>query len=110
MKSNFCDCNQMPCVQGIQVQFRTDNGETSMKTKLNQLAALAKRQAKKTATVASVAMMAVASSAHAALPAAVETAITDTGTNLALAATAVIAGLAAFWGLKALGKKLGLWA
>lgn len=49
-------------------------------------------------------------SAHAALPAAVTGAITDAGADLVTAATAVIVAIAAFWGLKTVGKKIGLWA
>lgn len=49
-------------------------------------------------------------SAHAALPAAVTTAIGEAGTDLVTAATAVIVAIAAFWGLKTVGKKIGLWA
>ena len=49
-------------------------------------------------------------SAHAALPPAVTDAITEAGTDLVTAATAVIVAIAAFWGLKTVGKKIGLWA
>lgn len=49
-------------------------------------------------------------SAHAALPAAVTAAITDAGADLVTAATSVIVAIAAFWGLKTVGKKIGLWA
>lgn len=49
-------------------------------------------------------------SAHAALPAAVTAAISDAGADLVTAATAVIVAIAAFWGLKTVGKKIGLWA
>lgn len=56
------------------------------------------------------ALVLAGASAHAALPAAVTTAITDAGTDLVTAATAVIVAIAAFWGLKTVGKKIGLWA
>jgi hypothetical protein len=49
-------------------------------------------------------------SAHAALPAAVTTAISDAGADLVTAATAVIVAIAGFWGLRTVGKKIGLWA
>lgn len=47
--------------------------------------------------------------ARAELPAAVTSAITEAGSNLSTAAVAIIAALAAFWGLQKLGRKLGLW-
>lgn len=56
------------------------------------------------------ALVAYGASAHAALPTAVTSAITDAGTDLVTAATAVIVAIAAFWGLKTVGKKIGLWA
>lgn len=55
------------------------------------------------------AVLASLGTAHAALPTEVSSAITEAGANLALAGTAIIAALAAFWGLKKLGSKLGLW-
>lgn len=55
------------------------------------------------------AVLASLGTAHAALPTEVSTAITDAGSNLAAAAIAIISGLAAFWGLRKLGQKLGLW-
>lgn len=55
------------------------------------------------------AVLASLGTAHAALPSEVSTAITDAGANLALAGAAIIAALAAFWGLKKLGSKLGMW-
>lgn len=50
-----------------------------------------------------------AGNAYAALPAEVTTAITDAGTDLKTAAVAVIGAMAAFWGLRIIGTKLGLW-
>lgn len=55
-------------------------------------------------------LVAVGASAHAALPTAVTTALSDAGTDLMTAATAVVVAVAGFWGLKLVGKKLGLWA
>lgn len=55
-------------------------------------------------------LLALGVDAHAALPTAVTSAITDAGTDLVTAATAVIVAIAAFWGLKTVGKKIGLWA
>lgn len=56
------------------------------------------------------ALLAYGAGAHAALPAAVTTALTDAGTDLVTAGTALIVAIAGFWGLKTVGKKLGLWA
>ena len=44
---------------------------------------------------------------HAAVPAAVTTAITDTGADLVTTVTAVIVAFIAFWGLRKLGQKFG---
>lgn len=55
------------------------------------------------------ALVAAGTAAHAALPTQVTTALTDAGTDLAAAAVAVIGAVAIFWGLKLVGKKLGLW-
>jgi len=49
------------------------------------------------------------SAAHAALPTEVTQAISDAGSDLTAAAGAVIASLAAFWGLRKLGSKMGWW-
>lgn len=47
--------------------------------------------------------------AQAAVPTEVTTAITSAGTDLQTVAVAIIAAMAAFWGIKAIGTKLGLW-
>ncbi len=47
--------------------------------------------------------------AHAALPAGVTSAIEAVGTDLETAATAVLAAMVAFWGLRKLGSKMGWW-
>ena len=49
------------------------------------------------------------SPAFAALPAEVTAGITTAGANLALAATAIIVALIAFWGLRKLAQKMGWW-
>lgn len=53
------------------------------------------------------ALLAVGASAHAALPAGVETAIETVGTDMVTAITAIITAFVAFWGLRKLGSKLG---
>lgn len=45
----------------------------------------------------------------AGLPAEVTAGITTAGANLALAATAIIVALIAFWGLRKLAQKMGWW-
>lgn len=50
-----------------------------------------------------------ATPAMAEVPAAVTTAITTAGTDLQSVGVAIIAAMAAFWGIKAIGTKLGLW-
>lgn len=47
--------------------------------------------------------------AHAAIPAAVTTAIEDAGEDLVTAATAVIVAMVAFWALRKIGSKMGWW-
>lgn len=47
--------------------------------------------------------------AHAAVPAAVNTAIGEAGTDLVTVATAVITALVGFWALAKIGKKMGWW-
>ncbi|MBS3960952.1 MAG: hypothetical protein KGZ61_03825 [Sandarakinorhabdus sp.] len=49
------------------------------------------------------------SPAFAALPVEVTAGITTAGANLALAATAIIVALIAFWGLRKLAQKMGWW-
>ena len=49
------------------------------------------------------------SSAHAALPTEVSSAITTVGTDLETAAGMVITAMVAFWGLRKLGAKMGWW-
>lgn len=48
-------------------------------------------------------------SAHAALPTVVTDAITAAGADLSTAASAIIAAMVAFWGLRKLGAKMGWW-
>lgn len=68
------------------------------------------RQSRALRVAVAAGALTVGVSAHAALPAAVTAAITEAGTDLVTAATAVIVAIAAFWGLKTVGKKIGLWA
>lgn len=49
----------------------------------------------------------LAGAAHAAVPVAVTTAITDAGADLLTAIGAVITAMVAVWGLKKLGSKMG---
>jgi hypothetical protein len=49
-------------------------------------------------------------SAQSAVPAAVQTKITESGDMLVEAGTAVIVALVGFWAIRALGKKMGWWA
>ena len=58
------------------------------------------------ATVASV-VATLGTSAHAALPAGVITAIETAGTDMVTAVTAIITAFVAFWGLKKLASKFG---
>lgn len=55
------------------------------------------------------AAVAASTPAMAEVPAAVTTAITTAGTDLNTVGVAIIAAMAAFWGIKAIGTKLGLW-
>ena len=73
-----------------------------------QFVRLSQSRAVRAASVAG--LLAAGANAHAALPVAVTDAITGAGTDLVAAATAVIVAIAAFWGLKTVGKKIGLWA
>lgn len=66
----------------------------------------AKRAVARGVTVAGL-LSALGMSAHAALPAAVETAIATAGADMVTAITAIIVAFVAFWGLKKLGSKLG---
>lgn len=52
-------------------------------------------------------VLATSGAAHAALPTGVSTAISDAGTDMVTAITAIIVAFVAFWGLKKLGGKLG---
>lgn len=63
---------------------------------------------KKIAAVA--APSALLSQAHAALPAAASTAITESTGDMATAAGAILTGMVVFWGVKTLGRKMGWWA
>lgn len=63
---------------------------------------------KKIAAVA--APSALLAQAHAALPAAASTAITDSTADMATAAGAILTGMVVFWGVKTLGRKMGWWA
>lgn len=67
---------------------------------------IATRLVARGATVASV-LATLGMSAHAALPAAVTTAIDTAGADMVAAITAIIVAFVAFWGLKKLGGKLG---
>ena len=67
---------------------------------------LAKSAVARGATVASV-LATLGMSAHAALPSEVTTAITDAGTDMVTAVTAIIVAFVAFWGIKKLGAKMG---
>lgn len=58
---------------------------------------------------AGAALVLASQGAHAALPAAVTTAIDTAGADLLTAATAVIVAMVAFWGLRKVGQKLGWW-
>lgn len=80
-----------------------------MKTKLKQLAALAQRQASKTATVASAAVLSVGTSVHAALPPEVATSTAEAKTDMVAAAGMVIGTMVVVWGVVKLGKKMGWW-
>jgi hypothetical protein len=55
------------------------------------------------------AALVLAQQAHAAIPAAVTTAIDEAGTDLTTAATAVIVAMVAFWALRKIGSKMGWW-
>lgn len=68
------------------------------------------RQSRAARAALAAGVLTVGANAHAALPAAVTAAITEAGADLVTAATAVIVAIAAFWGLKTVGKKIGLWA
>lgn len=54
-------------------------------------------------------MLGLTGPAHAALPEGITTAITGATGDLATAATAIIVGMLAFWGLRKLGSKMGWW-
>ena len=69
-------------------------------------ARLARSAVARGATVASV-LATLGMSAHAALPAGVTTAISDAGTDMVTAVTAIITAFVAFWGLKKLASKFG---
>lgn len=77
---------------------------------MNKTQAIARRLAgslvARGATVGAV-LATLGMSAHAALPAAVETAITSAGADMVTAITAIITAFVAFWGLRKLGQKLG---
>lgn len=77
---------------------------------MNKMQILAARLARSAvargATVASV-VATTGMSAQAALPAGVTTAISDAGTDMVTAVTAIITAFVAFWGLKKLASKFG---
>lgn len=58
---------------------------------------------------AGAALLAFQQAAHAAIPAAVTTAIDEAGDDLVTAATAVIVAMVAFWALRKIGSKMGWW-
>jgi len=64
---------------------------------------------KRSAALVAVPLSVMAVQAHAALPAGVTSAIEAVGTDLETAATAVLAAMVAFWGLRKLGSKMGWW-
>ena len=53
--------------------------------------------------------LAAAQASYAALPSGVTSAIDAVGNDLETAATAILAALVAFWGLRKLGTKMGWW-
>ena len=57
--------------------------------------------------IVQAAALAAAGSAHAALPVAASTAITDAGADMLTAVGAVITAMVAVWGLRKLGSKMG---
>lgn len=75
-----------------------------MKSKMIRLARLARDNAVRMGTA--VALVG-ATSAHAALPTEVTTAITTAGADMVSAVTAIIIAFVAFWGLKKLAGKFG---
>ncbi len=60
--------------------------------------------------VACTAIMAPAVYAQATLPAGVDGAITGAVDVMILAATTLIVAMVGFWGIKALGRKMGWWS
>lgn len=58
---------------------------------------------------AGAALMTAAGAARAELPAGVASAITEAGSDLTDAATAVIVAMIAFWALRKVGQKMGWW-
>lgn len=78
-----------------------------MKSKLQALAALARRNAAKLALSGPV--LAISTGAHAALPTEVTTSIETAGGDLVTAATTILAVMVGFWGLKKVGTKMGWW-
>ena len=54
-------------------------------------------------------MLGLSAPAHAALPTVVTDSITAAGADLSTAASAIIAAMVAFWGLRKLGAKMGWW-
>lgn len=68
------------------------------------------KEVKKYGAALVAAPLALAGSAHAALPAGVEAAIGTAGTDLVTAGTAVVVAMIGFWAVKAVGRKLGFWA
>lgn len=64
---------------------------------------------KRSAALVAVPLSMLAMQAHAALPAGVTSAIETVGSDLETAATAILAAMVAFWGLRKLGTKMGWW-
>ena len=69
-----------------------------------------KLTARKTGAAIGTGLMGIGTAANAALPTELTGAITDMGVDLKTAGVAVIVAMAAFWAIKVVGSKLGLWA
>lgn len=67
------------------------------------------KQVKKYGAGVAALPLVLAGSAHAALPAGIETAIEGAGTDLVTAGTAVVVAMIGFWAIRVVGRKLGFW-
>lgn len=70
---------------------------------------LSRRQAQRAAAVG-VTIVAATGAAHAALPAGITDGIETAGADLVTAGVAIVVALLGFWGIRMVGKKLGLWS